>query len=261
MARKRRIFFNKFTIITLLFIGGLIAYLFFGKISYYFNDEDRETTFTVYPGFGISLPDGFAIHGIDVSRYQNRINWPVVKQMKVQNVRVGFAFIKATEGMNFTDRQFARNWRKLRENRIIRGAYHYLNTNGSGKLQAEHFINTVNLLPGDLPPVLDVETLGGSSPEVMQQFVEEWLTTVEAYYHVKPIIYSNAAFYNAYLDAKFSKYPLWVAHYLERHQPRVKRTWQFWQHNEAGRMNGIDAFVDFNVFNGDSTDFNNLLVK
>lgn len=260
MARRKNSF-RQFTIVILLFTGGLLAYLLFGKIRYYLYNDDRETAFTVYPGFGISLPDGYEIHGIDVSRYQKRINWPVVKQMEVNGVKIGFAFIKATEGVNFTDKQFARNWRKLRENRVIRGAYHYMNLNGSGKMQAQNFISKVTLLPGDLPPVLDIETLGGKSPEKLQEFVGDWLKTVEEYYHVKPIIYSNVVFYNAYLDSKFSDYPLWVAHYLEMHAPMLNRTWQFWQHNEGGRVNGIDAFVDFDVFNGDSSDFNKLLVK
>lgn len=260
MAPKRRSLFKRFTIVTLLFMGALLAYLFFNKIDYYFN-RDRESSFTMYPGFGIAMPDGYVIHGIDVSRYQKRVNWPVVKQMAEKDIKLGFAFIKATEGASFTDAQFQRNWRKIKESRIPRGAYHYLNANASGKKQAQHFINTVTLLPGDLPPVLDVETLDGASANQLQQFVADWLQTVEAHYHVKPIIYSNAAFYNTYLDGKFSEYPLWVAHYLEPHQPRVSRHWNFWQHNESGRVNGIDAFVDFNVFNGDSTDFKALLVR
>lgn len=260
MARKRRSSFYRFSIVVLLFVAGLLAYLFYDKLYDYFTQE-RESTFTVYPGFGIAMPDGYPIHGIDVSRYQKRINWPVVKQMAERDIRLGFAFIKATEGMSFTDAQFKRNWRKIKESNIPRGAYHYLTSRGSGKKQAAHFINTVDLLPGDLPPVLDVETLDGGSVEQMQRFVAEWLQAVESHYNVKPIIYSNAAFYNTYLDGKFSDYPLWVAHYLEQHEPRVKRHWNFWQHNEGGRVNGIDAFVDFNVFNGDSTEFENLLVK
>ncbi|CAN5799840.1 glycoside hydrolase family 25 protein [soil metagenome] len=261
MARKRRSLFYKFTIVMLLFIGGLIVYLFFNNIRQLFNLEDRESSFTMYPGFGIAMPDGYEIHGIDVSRYQKRVNWPVVKVMAEKHIRLGFAFIKATEGVTFTDAQFKRNWRKIRETGITRGAYHYLTARGSGKLQAQHFINTVTILHGDLPPVLDVESLDGASVTELQQFVQDWLQTVEAYYKVKPIIYSNAAFYNRYLDGKFSDYPLWVAHYLEQHQPRVSRHWNFWQHNESGRVNGIDAFVDFNVFNGDSTDFRALLVR
>jgi lysozyme len=51
-----------------------------------------------------------------------------------------------------------------------------------------------------------------------------------------------------------------VAHYLQPHQPRIKRQWTFWQHSEKGRVNGIISRVDFNVFNGDSTEFRLLLV-
>ena len=51
-----------------------------------------------YPGFQIAMPAGYMIHGIDVSRYQRTINWKDVKDMKEGNVRIGFAFIKATEG-------------------------------------------------------------------------------------------------------------------------------------------------------------------
>ncbi len=260
MPSKRRRLFKRFTILMLLFIGGLLGYLYFNKITYFFN-EDRESNFTMYPGFGIQLPDGYAMHGIDVSRYQKRINWPMVKQMKEKDVKLGFAFIKATEGSTLTDPEFKRNWRKAKDSRMVRGAYHYFIAYRGGKEQADHFINTVTLSPGDLPPVLDIETLNGVRATEMQKNVTEWLEVIEDHYKVKPIIYSNAVFYNSYLDGKFSGYPFWVAHYLARHQPQVSRTWNFWQHNESGSVNGIDGFVDFNVFNGDSTDFKALLIK
>ena len=84
---------------------------------------------------------------------------------------------------------------------------------------------------------------------------------VEAHYHVKPIIYTNASFYKNFLGQKFDEYPLWVAHYLVKDKPHIERNWIFWQHNETGQVNGIDAYVDFDVFNGDSTAFKNLLIK
>ena len=109
MAPKRRSLFKRFTIVTLLFMGALLGYLFFNKIDYYFN-RDRESSFTMYPGFGIAMPDGFVIHGIDVSRYQKRVNWPVVKQMAEKDIKLGFAFIKATEGNGNIDPYFNRNY-------------------------------------------------------------------------------------------------------------------------------------------------------
>lgn len=260
MPKKRNKSYRRFTIAMLIFISGLLVYLFYGKIAGLIF-AGKERNFTMYPGFGIEMPNDFEIHGIDVSRYQKRINWPMVQQMRDKDISLGFAFMKATEGTTLTDTEFKRNWRKAAEAGLVRGAYHFMVAYRSGRQQAAHFIKTVTLLPGDLPPVLDVETLGGTSVAEMQKNVREWLQVVEEHYQVKPIIYSNASFYNNYLDGLFSDYPLWVAHYWERNKPRVNRHWHFWQHNEGGRVNGIDAFVDFNVFNGDSTAFRSLLVK
>lgn len=84
---------------------------------------------------------------------------------------------------------------------------------------------------------------------------------ISKYYKVKPIIYTNIDFYENFLDGKFDDYPLWVAHYYVQNKPRIERRWSFWQHNEKGRVNGVDAYVDFNVFNGDSTAFRKILLK
>lgn len=84
---------------------------------------------------------------------------------------------------------------------------------------------------------------------------------IEQYYKVKPVIYTNVDFYENFLQDKFDGYPLWVAHYYVKDKPVIKRNWTFWQHNEKGRVNGVDAYVDFNVFNGDSTSFGKILLK
>ena len=129
------------------------------------------------------------------------------------------------------------------------------------KLQAENFISTVDLSTGDLPPVLDVEKTFGVSGIKIRERVKEWLEVIEAYYGIRPIIYTNVDFYNQYLKDGFDEYPLWVAHYLQKERPRIHRPWIFWQHSEQGRVNGIFHKVDFNVFSGDSAAFQELLVK
>ena len=198
----------------------------------------------------------YEVRGVDVSSYQGDINWNVLAKQGIS-----FAFIKATEGSDDVDAKFKRNWQLAKKAGMPRGAYHFFNAYRSGKEQAANFIETVNLSAGDLPPVLDVELSGGIAKELLQQRVSEWLAVVEAHYKIKPIIYTGANFYTNFLGEKFDLYPLWVAHYLVKDKPRINRNWTFWQHNEAGHVNGIDAFVDFNVFNGDSTDFKKLLIK
>lgn len=238
----------------------LVASATTGYLWYKYSSLKRAK-FVRYPAFGIDIPDSYEIHGIDVSKYQSFIDWPSVKEMKVNDVRIGFAFIKATEGLGNVDRQFKRNWKKAAEANVTRGAYHFFLATKSGKNQAKNFITNVELKPGDLPPVLDIEQLYGVKPEKMRKEVQDWLTLVEDFYKVKPIIYTYVNFYSRYMKGQFDDYPLWAAHYLEKDKPRISRKWIFWQHNERGRVNGITKPVDFNVFNGDSEDFENLLVK
>ena len=245
-----------------IFTGIMMAaILIMGAVRLYEWYREQSSSFVRYDAFGIELPAEYEIHGIDVSKYQQVINWDLVKQMNVEGVMIGFAFIKATEGNVNQDRYFKRNWSKAQESGVARGAYHFFLATKSGRTQAENFIKTVNLEKGDLPPVLDVEQTYGVNNVTLKSRVKEWLDIVEEHYGVKPIIYTNVDFYKSHLQDEFDGYPLWVAHYLQQRKPRIYRDWHFWQHSEAGRVNGIASRVDFNVFYGDSTDFKNLLLS
>jgi lysozyme len=135
------------------------------------------------------------------------IDWASVKAMNVENVHISFAFIKATEGNVNEDKYFERNWKKARSANVVRGAYHFFLATKSGKTQAENFISSVDIEPGDLPPVLDVEQTYGVPLAKLQQRVKEWLVTIEEFYGVKPIIYTNVDFYKQYLEGEFDDYP------------------------------------------------------
>jgi lysozyme len=222
---------------------------------------ERKAHFVRYAQFGIEIPVNYSIHGIDVSKYQDIIDWNLVRDMKVGEVQLSFAFIKATEGLDNQDAYFRRNWRKARDAGLSRGAYHFFLATKSGKAQAQNFIDAVDLQPGDLPPVLDIEQTYGIPPDKLRERAKEWLQTVEDYYHVIPIVYTNVDFYRQYLRDEFDGYPLWVAHYLRQERPSIYRAWEFWQHSEDGRVDGILTKVDFDVFNGDSTEFKKLLIN
>ena len=255
MAKKKVRGFGKEIFFSVMFLA------IFAFVAYYIKDRFFNPSFVLYKEFGIYMPVNYTIHGIDVSRYQQNISWKDVKQMKANNIAIGFAFIKATEGIDNVDAQYRNNMANAKEAGVPRGAYHFFIGSKSGKLQAAHFVETVYLKKGDLPPVLDVEQANGASVFDIQQRVADWLLLAEKRYKVKPIIYSNIDFYNSYLAGRFDDYPLWIAHYLEKNKPRIQRSWLFWQHNETGHVTGIRTNVDFNVFNGDSTAFKNLLIK
>ena len=84
----------------------------------------------------------------------------------------------------------------------------------------------------------------------MQSELIVWLEIVEKYYGVKPIIYSSHSFVKEKLDNPvFATYPMWIAHYYIDSLNYDGR-WHFWQHTDYGRINGIEGYVDINLFNG-----------
>lgn len=256
MARRKRKF--SYYIPLILIAAVLLLAVFLVAHNW---GQQRQASRVQYKEFGIAIPSNYTIHGIDVSRYQQHINWDLVKAMNVAGVQINFAFIKATEGNGDADVYFGRNWRKAKNAGMIRGAYHFFIASKDGTVQARNFIGKVKLQAGDLPPVLDVEQTYGVNKQVLQQRVKAWLYATELAYGIRPIIYTNVDFYKKYLAGEFDDYPLWAAHYLQPNEPRINRSWHFWQHSERGKVSGIAANVDFNVFKGDSTEFAELLLK
>ena len=253
MAKNRKYKIILIVIASIFLMGAAAFYIIF----FYPINKNR----IYYSDFGIYIPSGYNIHGIDVSHYQRGINWELVKAMKKKNIQIQFAFIKATESNYKVDAFFFRNWKGSKENGIIRGAYHYFDASNDAKQQAILFSEVVNLKKGDLPPVIDIEKTCGVSNEVLCKKLNTFIKYTEQHFGITPIIYTYADFYKDHLEGNFDNYPLWIAHYTANKNPRVKRQWHFWQHHETGRVNGIKGPVDFNVFNGDTASFENLLIN
>jgi len=201
------------------------------------------------------------VPGIDVSYWDAGIDWP-----KVRATGQRFVFAKASEGDSYADPTFDDNWRGAKSVGLLRGAYHFFRCNIDPKKQAAKFIDYVKSMNdnGELPPVLDLETPDGQTKDKIISRAKTWLDLVEAAFGKKPIIYSGQFF----LQDNFSEmgggppawakdYPLWLAqypnNYVEGSQPFLPRgwfKWTFWQYSEKGAVNGINAKVDLNLFNG-----------
>ena len=203
-----------------------------------------------FEGYGVCLPSGYTVHGLDLSHYQGDVDWTALATHRANRFPLRFVFIKATEGATHTDPRFNENFEAARQNGFIRGAYHYFIPQTDAAEQARHFINTVKLEDGDLPPVLDVEITGKRPTEELQEAVKVWMNIIEAHYGVKPILYTSYKFKRRHLDTPdINQYPYWIAHYYVN-AVRYRGSWAFWQHTDVGRVEGIDGKVDLNVFNG-----------
>lgn len=208
----------------------------------------------------VTYPKG-EVRGLDISHYQGDIDWDKLRNAQLQGVPVSFIFVKATQGTNIWDENFNRNFHNAKKNNITRGAYHYFSPYTSGKEQARFFCKIVQLDEHDLPPVLDVEEVGNLTTPQLQREVLRWMDAVEKHYGVTPILYTGYKFKTTHLNTPdFDKYPYWIAHYYVD-SLQYKGQWAFWQHTDAGKVEGIKGNVDINLFKGDYQDLMDMTIK
>lgn len=201
--------------------------------------------------YGISIPDGFSVHGIDISHHQGDIDWDALQGLQQAEIPLRFVFIKATEGGDHGDPMFSANYVGARSHGFICGAYHFYNPDTDPIRQADFFISQVQLGKGDLPPVIDIEVRPSrSQQDVFYAQLSSFLYRLEAHYGVQPIIYTSYKYKERYLGRQeFDRYPLWIAHYNVE-SLKYQGEWSFWQHSDRGTIPGIHEKTDLNVFNG-----------
>ncbi len=168
-----------------------------------------------------------------------------------------FAFIKATEGSTYQDDLFTQNWEAAETAGVFVGAYHFFRFESDGKEQADNFIATVPKLENTLPPVIDIEIYDGETvpdAKTARTEIQEMADALEAYYGVKPILYTNPSTYMDYLMGHRWGYAVWMSNpYCE---PIVD--WTFWQYSFEGDLQGFAQEhipVDLNVYNGSRKQF------
>lgn len=243
-------------------LGFFIVVAFSGIFYYFFIRPYAYRWKPCYgmKGYGVCIPYGYKVHGIDISHYQGNVNWKMLEQTRQGQFPIQFIFMKATEGGDYPDKRFVANFDSAKAHGFIRGAYHFYNPKTDANKQADFFINSVKLEPGDLPPVLDIEKKS-KDIEKLQADLKLWLRRVENHYGVKPIIYASYKFKTKYLnDSVFNSYPYWIAHYYVD-SVQYKGDWKFWQHTDVGTLPGIEEQVDLNIFNGDMEGLNALRIK
>lgn len=197
--------------------------------------------------------------GIDVSHYQNRINWKTVAE---QN-DVNYVYIKATENAGLVDNMFETNLRQARRAGIPVGCYHFFSPTASPLAQLKNLTSTVpNLREHDLIPMIDVEVKGkNTTPEQLRHRLRQFLKAVEEYYGVKPLIYTGQNFFNKYLSGHFDDYLFMIAKYSAG-VPELLGNPRFamWQFSASGRIRGINGDVDQSCFM-DNYGLRDILIK
>ncbi len=177
--------------------------------------------------------------GIDVSKFQGKINWTKVAKDKT----VKFVYIKATEGTSIQDPYYKTNISKAKKAGLLVGSYHLYSSKTTAYQQMANMRKMVKKSEQDLIPVLDIE--GHHSGRLYMERVDKLLELMEKEYGVKPMIYTSEKVYKLHFSGKkYRKYHIFIANY--RRTPSVRYT--LWQYTETGHISGIAGCVDFSKF-------------
>ena len=208
------------------------------------------------------------VDGIDVAHWQGSINWN-----SVRNSGVEFAFIKATEGVDFVDSRFHQNMQGATSAGVLAGPYHFARPDSSYTNpldpinEANDFLSEIQPYYDSgsyLPPVLDVERfdIGDLTLQQTRTFISNWVQdfsdTVVASLGVRPIIYTGKSAANTYFNSTVaSQHELWMAWWKgSTASPPTQSDapswplWDYWQYSATGSVPGISGNVDLDVFNG-----------
>jgi GH25 family lysozyme M1 (1,4-beta-N-acetylmuramidase) len=189
--------------------------------------------------------------GIDVSSFNGVIDWP-----SVGRDAVAFAFIRATQGARVADQRFETNWTASKSIGLVRGAYHFFVLDDDPGEQARNFLGHVKIEAGDLPAVLDIESIHGGDAQANAKKILTYLAVVDGATGRPSILYAGYADFATLFAAApaLSKHPLWIASYgvAVPEVPGNGTTWRFWQYAATGKVAGITGTVDLDRFNGSS---------
>ncbi|MSP24875.1 MAG: hypothetical protein EXR75_06850 [Myxococcales bacterium] len=195
--------------------------------------------------------DGPMLDGIDVSYYQGKPKWDAVADSGIK-----FAISRINHG-GFMDPEFDTNWAAIKDVGLVRGSYQYFNPGGDPVEQANIVVKKLGKLqPGDLPPVIDVESTDMESAATIAANVGTWIDVVTEGTGRKPIIYTGRYFWNDNVASDaYQDHMLWIAHYTSAPCPNLPLAWAdwgMWQFSSTGSIPGIAGNVDENRFNGDA---------
>jgi lysozyme len=186
--------------------------------------------------------------GIDVSYYQEAIDWP-----RVRRAGIRFAFIRVSDGALLRDPRFQTNWAEAKRAGVVRGGYQFFRPDQSVTAQADLMIAAMaGRDAADLPPVIDIEVDGGLDPPTVAERAAVWIDRVRQRLGVEPIVYTGSDLWRNGGADTLGPQPLWLAHYTQNCPavPPPWTRWTFWQHTDRGAVPGIEGPVDLDLFAG-----------
>lgn len=192
--------------------------------------------------------------GIDVSKYQGKIDWEKVAEDDVEYAFIRLGIRGYTEGVILEDETFEDNIRGARHNDIAVGVYFFTQATSEEEAEeeAQYVLDMIEPYQVDYPVVIDVEAVTNANARTRDVTKEErtryCITFCEMIRNAgyKPMIYGNLKTFMLMLDLEqLEDYDKWFAFYDE--QFYFPYDFKVWQYTDTGKVDGIRGDVDLNI--------------
>lgn len=193
------------------------------------------------------------MRGIDVSAYQDKPNWLVVREAGIEMAIIRVANSKGK------DASFEHNYTGCGLAGIQRGVYRYsyARTTEAAVKEAMEVIKILNGRKLELGVWLDLEWKGQRNlgKKAITAIAKAWIQTIQAAGYACGV-YCNMDWYENVLDTAALQVPYWIARYPKEDVGELKEHLKpdcgesGWQYSSKGHVNGIEGNVDLDVWYG-----------
>ena len=190
--------------------------------------------------------------GMDVSRHQGEIDWPLVAQQGVL-----FAGIRASVSDYYIDETFKRNYDGAVAAGIIPLPYWVIRFDRPSDPQADKYLEALDGRQTWLD-VCDVELEGGADKSVRGRILHYGMQRVEQSTSAMGSIYTRKSFWDSYMPSqflqKFNTRWLWIASYggdrVFPYKPASPpfptwpadwAEWSIWQWSQRWKLEGVES--------------------
>lgn len=243
------------------FIKGEVKYTGWqtidGKVYYFNASGDKVTGEQIIQGAKYnfasdgSLVTGSGTMGIDVSKWNGKIDWEAVKNSGISYVIIRCGYRGSSQGMLIEDPRFAENIKGATNVGLKVGVYFFTQAvdEVEAVYEASYVLDKIKNYKISYPVFLDVEASGGRGDKIDKAtrtaVCKAFCQTIQNAGYTAGI-YANKTWLTDKIDASaLSAYKIWLAQYAAA--PTYTGRYDLWQYKSTGRVSGINGNVDLNL--------------
>jgi len=206
------------------------------KDNFYYYDDDKYTSKM----------------GIDVSVFQDDIDFNKVKQAGIEFVYIRLGYRGKSEGELHLDSKFNTYYKDAKKAGLLVGIYFFSQAINVKEAvdEADFVVRMARDLDLDLPIALDYEEPYASRIENLNSKqrtdnANGFIKTIKNN-NYEVIVYTNQYWLNTYYNDNLIDVPIWLAQY-DVEFPNIDKLYYIWQYSDVGKVDGIDTYVDLDI--------------